>query len=180
MKHSVHQYHHHRKRRHLPLGLSGFLSFLEGVESGFAITAGILLGLSFQLSSRHLLITTACLTIIVNAVNSASVKYASEHTLDELDGREKHKVILNSLSPALVQFVTHVFVAGLILLPAIIFPLDNGIMISLLLTLVLLGWAGWYRGTTLHSHPLRDALETIFLGVLIMGTGALAGWMLSL
>ena len=180
MKHPVHQHHHRRKKRHLPLGLSGFLSFLEGVESGFAITTGILLGLSFQINSRHLLITTACLTIIVNAVNSAAVKYSSEHTLDELDGREKHKVVLNSLSPALVQFVTHVFVAALILVPAIVLPIANGILVSLFLTLVLLGCAGWYRGTTLHSHPLRDALETIFLGMLIMATGALAGWMLSL
>lgn len=171
---------HHRKR-HLPFGIVGFLSFLEGFESGFAITTGIVIGLSFQVHSRHLLVTAACLAIIVNAVNSATVKFASEHTLDEMDGREKRRFVLNSLSPALIQFITHLVVAGAILLPIIIAnELRNGIALSILLTLTVLFGAGWYRGKLLRSRALRDALETLLLGLIIICVGALAGWMLSL
>lgn len=172
--------HRHRKR-HLPFSLSNFLSFLEGIESGFATTSGILLGLWFQAPSRHLLAITAVVSLMINAVNNASVKFASEHTLDELDGREKRKVFLNALSPALLQMLTHVVMSVVVLIPVLVVnTLIYGIFISIGMTLAVLFMAGVYRGYTLRSRPLRDGLEVCLLGLLIIAAGGIAGWMLSL
>jgi len=175
---------HHRRRRkpHFLFGsFPGFLSFLEGIESGFATTTGILLGLWFQNPTRKLLLITAVVSLLINAVNSASIKFLSEHTFDELDGREKHRVILNSLSPALVQFMTHVIMAAIVLVPVfVMYPFIYGIFMSIGLTIIVLCIAGWYRGHTLHGHSLRDALESVMLALLIITAGGGAGWLLSL
>lgn len=176
---------HHRRRRRKPHflfgGFPGFLSFLEGIESGFATTTGILLGLWFQDPTQELLFITAVVSLLINAVNSASIKFLSEHTFDELDGREKHRVLLNALSPALVQFMTHVIMAGVVLIPVFIMhPFIYGIFTSIALTIVVLCVAGWYRGHTLHGHAQRDALESVTLALLIILAGGGAGWLLSL
>lgn len=172
----------HRRKPHYLFGsFPGFLSFLEGIESGFATTTGILLGLWFQAPSRRLLLITAVVSLLINAVNSASIKFLSEHTFDELDGHEKRRVLLNALSPALVQFMTHVIMATIVLIPVfIMYPFIYGIFASIGLTIIVLCIAGWYRGHTLHGHSLRDALETVTLALLIIFAGGSAGWLLSL
>ena len=73
----------------IPFGAERFLAAFEGFEGGFAIGAGVIAGMSFASVSREILIMTAVVSIIVNGFNSASVKYSSEHYMDELDGREE-------------------------------------------------------------------------------------------
>jgi len=178
---SIHRPHRRRKPHFLFGNFPGFLSFLEGIESGFATTCGILLGLWFQNPTSRLLIITAVVSLLINAVNSASIKFMSEHTFDELDGREKHRVILNALSPALVQFTTHVIMASIVLIPVfVIYPSIYGIFASIALTIVVLSAAGWYRGHTSHGHAARDALESVMLALLIIAAGGGAGLLLSL
>ena len=82
---------HHRRRRltpRLPFGAHNFLSVLEGIEGGFAISTGIIAGLSFGALDRRLLLLTAAVSILVNGFNNSAIKYSSEHYQDELDGRE--------------------------------------------------------------------------------------------
>lgn len=179
--HKRHPQHHPKKPHFLFGSFPGFLSFLEGIESGFAMTTGILLGLWFQGPTRQLLIITAVVSLMINAVNSASIKFMSEHTFDELDGHEKQHVLLNALAPALVQFMTHVIMAMVVLIPVFIMhPSIHGIFASIGLTTVVVCTAGWYRGVTLHGHAFRDALESVTLALLIIGAGGGAGWLLSL
>lgn len=82
---------HRRRQLKLPLGADRFLSFLEGVEGGFAISTGVIAGLSFaSITNKRILLITAAISILVNGFNASAVKYSSEHYEDELDGREKH------------------------------------------------------------------------------------------
>lgn len=46
------------------------------------------MGLSFTSLPRDVLIVTALIGIVVNAVNAATIRYTTEHYLDELDGHE--------------------------------------------------------------------------------------------
>ena len=181
MPHDTPPHHRRRPKRHFLFGSApGFLSFLEGIESGFATTTGILLGLWFQTPSRQLLLIVAVVSLMINAVNNASIKFLDEHTFDELDGHEKRRVLLNALSPALVQFTTHVIMSVIVLIPMfILYPTIYGIFASIGLTIVVLSLAGWYRGHTLHGHALRDALESVMLALLIITAGGGAGWLLS-
>ncbi len=171
---------HHHRRPHIPAGADNFLSVLEGIEGGFAIFTGVIVGLSFSVQNRWLLITTGIITILVNAFNSSAIRYSTQHYNDELDGREKHNIGRYYAMPALTEFIAYAVVSFVVLLPLLfISPLQLAIALTVVLTIVVLFAAGWYRGKVLHTHPLRDALELSLLGGAIVLVGGIAGYALS-
>lgn len=168
-------------KRRVPFGSNNFLSILEGVEGGFAIFVGLIIGLMFEGVSRDLLILTAAISIIVSAFNSSAVRYSSEHYLDELDGHEKHHRFRSYFIPSLIEFVSYVCVSIIALLPLLlVHPIELAVVYCAVLTLAILFAAGWYRGHLLNRrHSFRDGLEVMLLGLLIIGIGALSGWLLT-
>ena len=169
-------------KQKLPLGSENFLSILEGIEGGFAIFTGIIVGLSFGLADRDLLLITGVIGIVVNAFNSSAVRYSSEHYLDELDGHETKQPVHAYLVPAVVEFLSYALVSGVVILPLLfVHPLKLAVATCVVLTLAVLFAAGFYRGTLLmRKHRLRDAIELSMLGGLIIFVGGLSGWLLGL
>ncbi|MEO5499526.1 MAG: VIT1/CCC1 transporter family protein [Candidatus Saccharimonadales bacterium] len=166
--------------KNIPFGSDIFLSVLEGIEGGFAIFVGIVAGLYFQNISHDLLIVIGLISLIVNAFNSSAVRYASEHYIDELDGREKRNKIKAYFMPALAEFVTYAIVSLIAVLPLLLIA-DSLVAISLTiaLTIIILFGAGWYRGDLLGRHAVRDGIELSSLGLAIILVGTTAGWLLS-
>lgn len=171
----------HHRNHHIPLGASYFLSVLEGMEGGFAIFVGIIAGLSFGDLSRDLLIMTAVISIVVNGINASAVRYTSEHYLDELDGHEKSSKLRAYFIPASIVFITYLIVSLIAVLPLILIGDQlTAVWASILLTMVILFSAGLYRGWLLVGrHALRDGIEVMNSGLLIIVAGALSGWILS-
>lgn len=169
-----------QNRRHIPLGADNFLSVLEGIEGGFAIFVGIVVGLSFQNISHDLLIATAVIGMVVNAFNSSAVRYASEHYIDEIDGREKRNKLRAYFIPALVEFLTYTLVSLIAVIPLLVLVDSfSAIASSIVMTLLILFAAGWYRGKLFGRHARRDGFEMAGLGVAIILVGAAAGWIIS-
>ncbi len=172
---------HQRRRLNIPFGAQRFLAAFEGFEGGFAIGASILVGLSFAGLERHLLISAALVSIIVNGFNTASVKYSSEHYLDQLDGREKKSPFRHYFMPAFIEFVAYFAISLLSIVPLLLVAnLQLAIAASCVATLVILYAAGWWRAYMLHMPRWRDALETTILGGGIILVGLLAGFILHL
>lgn len=169
------------KSKRLPLGRDTFLSVLEGIEGGFAIFAGIVIGLSFEGVDRRLLIITAGIGIIVNAVNASAVRYASEHFLDELDGRENTTWFRGYFLPAFIEFVVYSVASIISIIPLLVIDSTPQAIASMVfVTLLVLFASGWYRGNVLlRRNRMRDGFEVALLGLLIIGVGAGAGWALS-
>ena len=169
------------RRRRIPFGSNNFLSVLEGVEGGFAIFAGIIVGLMFEGVGRDLLILTASIGIIVSAFNSSAVRFSSEHYLDELDGHEKRRQFHSYFVPSLVEFISYLVVSLIALIPLLIVEdITTAIICSVIITLVILFTAGWYRGRLLNRrHAMRDGIEVSSLGALIIFIGGLSGWIIS-
>lgn len=165
----------------VPLGTNNFLSILEGIEGGFAIFVGLIVGLMFEGVSRDVLILTASIGIIVSAFNSSAVRYSSEHYLDEIDGHEKRHRFHSYFMPALVEFVSYACVAVIALIPLLfIQPLELAVAACAVITLIILFAAGWYRGHLLNRrHAMRDGVEVACLGLLIIAIGGLAGWLIT-
>lgn len=169
----------HRPTR-IPLGADNFLSVLEGVEGGFAIFAGLVAGLYFADVGRDLLLVTAVIGLAVSAFNSSAVRYASEHYMDELDGREKRSKLRAYFVPAFAEFLTYILVSLVAVWPLLV--IEDRLAATLLtctVTVLLLFLAGWYRGNLFGRHALRDGLELASLGLAIIAVGALSGWALS-
>ncbi|MGB3023593.1 MAG: VIT1/CCC1 transporter family protein [Candidatus Saccharimonadales bacterium] len=171
-----HYYHlRHHSPDHGPL-----LSFVDGLEGGFAIFAGIVAGLSFTLLDRQALIVTALIGITVNAVNAATIRYSTEHYYDELDGHEKRSSFHAYFVPSIIEFAIYLVVSCLSLLPLLFIDhiaIAVGVMIAI--CLVILFSAGILRGKILHTHSLRDGLEIMLGGLIMIAIGTLAGWMLA-
>jgi VIT1/CCC1 family predicted Fe2+/Mn2+ transporter len=169
-----------RKGTTTPFGVKNFLSVFEGIEGGFAIFAGIILGLSFGHVTRDVLIVTAVISIVVNAINSSVVRFSSEHYLDELDGHEKKRWQKEYLSPAIVEFIVYMFVSVISILPLMLIPdLNSAIIFMCSITEIILFGAGFYRGRLLMKRGLVDGFEVAVGGLAIMLAGAGAGWALA-
>ncbi len=123
-----------------------------------------------------MLLVTAIISIVVNGFNNASVKYSSEHYLDELDGRETRHPMKRYFEPAFVEFLSYFAISFLTVLPLILIKSTFiAIVLSTITTLVLLFVAGYWRGYMLRMSPLRDAIETMLLGSGIIVIGVISG-----
>lgn len=170
-----------QRKRRVPFGANNFLSILEGVEGGFAIFAGIIVGLMFEGVSRDLLILSGSIGIVVSAFNSSAVRYASEHYIDELDGHEKRRGFRTYFVPSLIEFISYIAVSLIALVPLLwLQPLQLAVSACVLLTTLILFMAGWYRGRLLtRRHAIRDGIEVAGLGLLIIAAGGISGLLLS-
>lgn len=169
--------HHKRHLRTLPLGTEKFLAVFEGLEGGFAIGAGVLAGLSFASLDRRILLMTAIVTIIVSGFNSASVKYSSEHYIDELDGRETRHPFQAYFIPAFFEFIAYFVISFISILPIVFMGnMPHAILYSCGITVCILLGAGYWRATLLGAARWRDASETAILGLGIIFVGFAAGW----
>lgn len=176
-----HELRHRRRHLHLPFDAQKFLSVLEGIEGGFAISTAVVAGVNFaHITDRRVLIITAAISILVNGFNASAVKYSSEHYEDELDGREKKNPWRAYFTPAAIEFVIYFAVCLLTLLPLFLF--SNTLVAVIwctLLTAIVLFAAGFWRGFLLKMHPVRDGIELALLGLLIIIIGGGAGYILN-
>jgi len=126
-------------------------------------------------------VSAALVSIIVNGFNTASVKYSSEHYLDEIDGREKRSPFRHYFMPALIEFIAYFAISFVSILPLLLIDdIQIAILWSCLTTLVILFSAGWWRAYMLHMPRWRDALETTILGGGIILVGFVSGYILHL
>jgi VIT1/CCC1 family predicted Fe2+/Mn2+ transporter len=171
-----HPLHSRRRTIRLPLGTQRFLAAFEGIEGGFAIGSSIVVALSFTGLSRQLLLLTAVVSIIVSGFNSSSVKYSSEHYLDELDGREKQNAFKHYFMPAFIEFICYFTISFISVVPLIFIPeRTKAIIISVIVTITLLFLAGFWRGFMLRTGKWRDGVETALLGLGIVAVGLISG-----
>lgn len=169
------------KSKRIPFGADALLSVLEGIEGGFAIFAGIVIGLSIEGVDRRLLIITAGISIVVNALNASAVRYTSEHFVDELDGRENTTWFRGYFMPAFIEFAVYALASIISIIPLLVIestPLAVACMT--VITVAVLFASGWYRGNILlKRNRVRDGFEIAGFGLLIIVVGAGSGWILS-
>lgn len=171
-----HPLHSRRRQLKLPLGSQRLLAVFEGVEGGFAIGASIITALAIAGLDRRLLLITALVSLVVSGFNSASVKYSSEHYLDELDGREKRSAFKHYFIPALLEFICYVGLSMLSVLPLfIIQDINVAVGVTIGITLLLLFMAGLWRGYILRTNGVRDGFEMLLLGGGIVIVGVVSG-----
>lgn len=164
----------------LPFRSGYFLAALEGIEGGFAIGASIVVALGIAGLERHLLLTTAIVSIVVSGFNSASVKYSSEHYLDELDGHEKKSAFQHYFIPSFIEFICYLVLSFISVVPLLVVPdIKLAIVATVALTVALLFIAGYARAYMLRAGRFRDGAETAILGSGIILVGLVSGLVVS-
>ena len=175
-----HPLHKRRRTVRLPLGTQRFLAAFEGIEGGFAVGTSIVVALAIAGMDRRLLLTTAVVSVIVSGFNSSSVKYSSEHYLDELDGKEKKSAFKHYFIPSFVEFICYFLISFLSVVPLLLIkPTSLAVIISVSVTLLLLFTAGYLRGFMLHMNGIRDGFEVLLLGGGIISVGLISGFIVN-
>lgn len=168
----------HRHKAALPFGAQRFLAIFEGTQGGFAVGTSIIVALYAAGLEVRVLLLTAILTIIVSGFNAASMKYASEHYLDELDGREKRSRFRQYFLPAFLEFLLYSGISLLVVLPLLFISLPLAVLLCSVVTIAVLFAVGYLKGHLLRMKPVRDGIEAAVLGIGIILLGLMSGWVL--
>lgn len=169
-----------RKIARLPFDREYFMALVSGSEGGLATTSAIAAGLLIGNSDRDIVIITAAISFVVQAFNGSINRFSAEHTSDEIDNEDAIQGYRKPVMNATLQFIAHVVMGILVLLPIIyIEDATVAMLVSIGVTLAFLFLLGLYKGYVLSTSTFREGLEQVALGALVISVGILAGYILT-
>ena len=169
-----------RKSYKLPIDKELFLSIIAGSEAGIATTAAIIVGLTIGTNDRELVIISGLISIIIQAFNSALTTIVTSHTLDEIERNRDMDSLFRPFTQAGLQFLTHITAGLVVLLPMLyVQTLELAMLSTVGIALVLLLWIGLFVGRIVRHTPLRNSIQSLVLGMLIIIGGFLAGFIIN-
>lgn len=152
---------------------------LAGWEGGLSTTTAIIAGLMISVDKPDLVVLIAVISFLVQAFNGAIGRFSAEHTEQELDRRRRWMSYAEPAKDAIVQFMAHVTVSILVILPIVLIPdVALALSLSIGITLLFLFFIGIYKGRLAKTSSLRDGVELVILGSLIISIGITAGYFL--
>ncbi|HEX9594892.1 MAG TPA: VIT1/CCC1 transporter family protein [Candidatus Saccharimonadales bacterium] len=167
------------RRIHLPLSRQYFTAMLAGWEGGLSTTTAIIAGLMISTDKPDLVVLIAIISFMVQAFNGAVGRFSAEQTEQELDSRRRWMSYADPAKDAIVQFLAHVTVSILVILPIVMIAnVLIAVSLSICITLLFLFFIGFYKGRLAKTSGLRDGVELVVLGSLIISIGITAGYFL--
>ncbi len=132
-----------------------------GLTSGIITTLGVIIGLNSGLNSRKAVIGGILIIAIADAFSDA----LGIHIAEEAENRQTTREIWESTISTLVsKFV----VAITFLVPMLIFPLTEAIIISIVWGLSLLSAFSFYIAKDLHEGPWKVVMEHLIIAVAVI------------
>lgn len=169
-----------RRFAKLPFDRDYFMALFSGFEGGLATTSAIAAGLLIFTSDITIVVTTATISFIVQAFNSAIGRFSAEHTNHEIDHEDILQGYKKPIINASLQFMAHIMMGVIVLLPILYLDSTTEAMLaSIGVTLALLFLLGGYKGYVVGKNPLPEAMQQVGLGTLIICAGIIAGYLLS-
>ena len=150
-------------------------NFIFGVEDSLVSTVGLLTGIAVGGLSRHDIILTGVILILVEAFSMGVGSYLSEYTTEESYLKES-QAFKESLIASMIMFVSYI-IAGLIpLAPFIIMQSSSAaVIVSIVATLAALFVLGMISSRLLSLKLLRTSIRMAILGGIAIGIGLLIG-----
>lgn len=163
----------------LPFDRGRFMAWFAGSEGGLATTTAIIAGLMVIHTGLDVIVVTAIISFMVQGFNGSIGLFAAERTDDEINREDRMSGYRKPAVNALLHFMSHVLMSVLVLLPILLVPNQfKATTYSIVITLVLLFGIGAYKGKIVKRNPIRDGLELVVLGSLVISVGIVAGTIL--
>ncbi len=164
----------------LPLDKEYFMSWFSGSESGLATTTAIIAGLMASRTPLEVIALTAVISFTIQAFNGAINSFSTSRTDDEIESVDNLRGYRKPVLNALLHFVSHVLMSALVLLPILVVAdAARATILSITITLSILFMMGLLKARLAKTHMVRDGLEMVLLGALIIGVGGAAGIILT-
>ena len=169
-----------RRTIKLPFNKEFLMSLLSGSEGGLSTTAAIIAGLFISTDKPEIVVTSAVIAFSVQAFNGSISRLSTEHTENELKYETRWLGYRLPAYHAIMQFFAHMIMGTIVLLPIALVPsLTRALTMSIGFTLFFLFIIGFYKGRLAHNNPIREGLEMVILGSLVICVGIAAGIILT-
>ena len=150
-------------------------NFIFGAEDSLVSTVGLLTGIAVGGLSRHDIILTGVILILVEAFSMGVGSYLSEYTTEESYLKES-QAFKESLIASMIMFVSYVITGLIPLAPFIIMQSSSAaVIVSIVITLAALFVLGIISSRLLSLKLLRTSIRMAILGGIAIGIGLLIG-----
>jgi VIT1/CCC1 family predicted Fe2+/Mn2+ transporter len=144
--------------------------FSFGLTSGTITTLGLMVGLHAGTHSR-LAVLGGILTI---AIADAFSDALGIHISEEAEGKHTPLEIWAS---TIFTFLTKFIIAVSFLIPLLVFPLNNAVIVSIIYGLSLIAFFSFYLAKQEKSNPLPVVFEHLLIAVIVISlTHVLGDW----
>lgn len=149
-------------------------NFIFGAEDSLVSTVGLLTGIASAGVGQKDIIISGMVLICVEAFSMFIGSFLSERTTEEATpGYESKKS--NSLSAAIIMFISYL-VCGLIpLFPYFIIPVEEAFWWSIGASIVFLFILGLVSAEILRTRILKNAFRMVIIGGFAIGLGIIVG-----
>lgn len=142
-----------------------------GLEDGLVSTLGVVTGMASGLSNSSVVILSGIVVVLVESLSMAAGTYLSNKA--EYDLNKKHAAPV--LFAALVMFVAYVLGGSIPLLPYFFLSVNQGIVGSVIATVISLYLVGYYKGVVTRTNRVKSGFEMMTVSLLAAGLGYIIG-----
>ncbi|MFA5932722.1 MAG: VIT1/CCC1 transporter family protein [Microgenomates group bacterium] len=151
-------------------------SSLFGVQDALISTGGAMVGIAIASNDKRIVLISGLVIVLVEAIAMASSEFVSDEIVHVIDKKDRDNVFLS----ALIMFFSYL-IAGLIpVLPYILFPLPQSIIISVIFSLLGLAVLGIFKGMISKASLIKNSLEVVVIGGVVTIIGLLVGYILKI
>lgn len=151
-------------------------SALFGLQDGVVSTTGVVVGLSFGIESKAIIVLAAFVAVSVEASSMAAGQYSSEKAVHQLDKTGKHKD--NVVWGALIMFFAYLFAGMVPITPIVFFDQPFARIAAVVASFAALFVIGYVKGKLVDHSPLRSAVELFVIGSVATLIGIAVGLIL--
>jgi len=150
----------------------GYLrNLIFGIEDGLVSTGGVLFGVATATDNRQVILITGVITILVEASSMGIGSFLTEQAVNDLDNNPRSAD--DPVRDGLVMFAAYVLAGMICLLPYLIWGIDKGRYLSVVISLLVLCVIGY-----LPRSSWRRAVQMVFLGGFALLIAFVAGELL--
>lgn len=151
-----------------------FRNFIFSVEDSLVSTVGLLSGVVVAGNSSRTVFSTGIILIFVEAFSMAVGSILSENTADEF-AEKKEEPMSASLPDALIMFGSYFLTGFIPLFPYVFLPAGTAFPVSIVASLVALGFLGFMGGRLSRTSSAKGVLKMMVLGGAAIAIGVAVG-----
>ena len=147
-------------------------SFVFGCQDALVSTTGVVVGISAAVLDKRLILLTAVITIMVEALSMAAGQYLSEKTIHDIpNSHHKDNLILGSA----IMFVAYAIGGIIPVLPVLLFSGQAASVLSVLFAFLGLYVLGYMKAKLFFGNPTKSSVEMLLIGGLAVLMGLVVG-----
>jgi vacuolar iron transporter family protein len=144
-------------------------SLMFGLQDGIVSTSGVVVGVSFGVQDKAIIVLAALVAVMVEATSMAAGQYSSEKAVHQMDKSGKHTDSL--LIGAVIMFFAYLGGGAFSVVPTLIFDQPFGRYAAIASAFAGLLIIGYLKGKLVEHHAVRSAIELFLIG----GTATVIG-----